>query len=106
MTLKELRYLLAVAQEGHFGRAAKRCHVSQPTLSIAIRKLESDLGVQLLVRAGAGARLTEIGREVARHAVQALQEIQSIRNAVHDAQQSGRVVIPMRAGPPRQPAPH
>lgn len=105
MTLKELRYLLAVAQEGHFGRAAKRCHVSQPTLSIAIRKLESDLGVQLLVRAGAGARLTEVGRDVAQHAVLALQEIQSIRNAVREAQQTGGVVVPLRNGVSRASVP-
>jgi LysR family hydrogen peroxide-inducible transcriptional activator len=45
MTLTELRYIVALAQEQHFGRAAERCHVSQPTLSIAVKKLEEELGV-------------------------------------------------------------
>ena len=45
MTLTELRYIVALAQEQHFGRAAERCHVSQPTVSIAVKKLEEELGV-------------------------------------------------------------
>ena len=50
MTLTDLRYLVALAQERHFGRAAERCHVSQPTLSVAIKKLEQHLGVLLFER--------------------------------------------------------
>ena len=45
MTLTELRYVVALAREKHFGRAAAACFVSQPTLSVAIRKLEAELGV-------------------------------------------------------------
>ena len=47
MTLTELRYIVAVAREHHFGRAAEACFVSQPTLSVAVRKLEEELGVSL-----------------------------------------------------------
>jgi LysR family hydrogen peroxide-inducible transcriptional activator len=50
MTLTELSYIVALAQEQHFGRAAERCHVSQPTLSIAVKKLEEELDVTLFER--------------------------------------------------------
>ncbi|ACL62490.1 LysR family transcriptional regulator [Methylobacterium nodulans] len=56
MFLRQFEYLLAVADEEHFGRAADRCHVTQPTLSVAIKHLESELGVQIFVR-GRGHRL-------------------------------------------------
>ena len=47
MTLTELRYIVVLAEEQHFGRTAERCHVSQPTLSVAVRKLEEELGIEL-----------------------------------------------------------
>ncbi len=47
MTLTDLRYIVALSQERHFGRAAEKCHVSQPTLSIAVKKLEDQLGIML-----------------------------------------------------------
>jgi len=94
MTLKELRYLLAVADEGHFGRAAKRCHVSQPTLSIAIRKLEDDLGIRLLARNGTGATLTPVGRQVAEHAVTVLAETETIRELVRAERVAGEPLPP------------
>ena len=53
MTLTELRYIVAVARERHFGRAADACFVSQPTLSVAIKKLEEELNVQIFERSGA-----------------------------------------------------
>ena len=53
MTLTELRYIVAVARERHFGRAAEACFVSQPTLSVAIKKLEEELNVQIFERSGA-----------------------------------------------------
>ena len=52
MNIRDLQYLVAVAELQHFGRAAERCHVSQPTLSMQIRKLEDYLGVPLFERAG------------------------------------------------------
>ena len=64
MTLTELRYVTALARERHFGRAAQACHVSQPTLSVAIKKLEDELGVQLFERRKAEAQLTPIGEQV------------------------------------------
>ena len=61
MTLTELRYIVAVAQEKHFGRAAQRCHVSQPTLSIAIKKLEEELGLSLFDRSSNEVMTTNSG---------------------------------------------
>ena len=61
MTLTELRYIVAVAQERHFGRAAQRCHVSQPTLSIAIKKLEEELALSLFDRSSNEVITTEAG---------------------------------------------
>jgi LysR family hydrogen peroxide-inducible transcriptional activator len=64
MTLSELRYLVALANRAHFGRAAEDCHVSQPTLSNQIRKLEEYLGVTLIARNGKSFSLTTVGQEV------------------------------------------
>ena len=61
ITLRQLRYLDALAAEGHFGRAADRAAVSQPALSAQIRELEEALGCQLVERAATGARLTAAG---------------------------------------------
>jgi LysR family hydrogen peroxide-inducible transcriptional activator len=65
MTLTELRYIVAVSQKKHFGKAAQACFVSQPTLSIAIKKLEEELGVRLFERSSKNEiRITEIGQQV------------------------------------------
>ena len=64
MTLTELRYIVAVAQERHFGRAARRCFVSQPTLSIAIKKLEEELSVSLFDRSSNDIITTEAGERI------------------------------------------
>ncbi|MFX5839463.1 LysR family transcriptional regulator, partial [Acinetobacter baumannii] len=61
MTLTELRYLVTLAQERHFGRAAERCHVAQPTLSVAIRKLEDSLGIIIFERHRHGVLVTPAG---------------------------------------------
>ncbi|MEM9599633.1 MAG: LysR substrate-binding domain-containing protein [Pseudomonadota bacterium] len=87
MNLRDLDYVLSVAELGHFGRAAKACHVSQPTLSGQIRKLEEELGVQLFERGRGGARPTAAGRAVAaqaRIALRAATEIRLIAQAAQD----------------------
>ena len=79
MTLTELKYIVAVARERHFGRAAEACHVSQPTLSVGIRKLEDELGVILFERGGAEVSVTPIGQQIVDQAQRVLDETSSIR---------------------------
>lgn len=74
MTLTDMRYLVALAKELHFGRAAERCHISQPTLSVAIKKVESELGAPLFERSAAELRLTALGERVAEQAQRVLVE--------------------------------
>ena len=74
MNLQELRYLVAVAEHRHFGRAADVCNVSQPTLSSQIRKLEDELGVTLLERTNKRVELTAVGSQILEHARRALAE--------------------------------
>jgi LysR family hydrogen peroxide-inducible transcriptional activator len=64
MTLTELRYIVILSEEQHFGRTAERCHVSQPTLSIAVRKLEDELGVELFERTKSKVRPTALGEKI------------------------------------------
>ena len=78
MNIRDLRYLVALADERHFGRAATRCHVSQPTLSAQVRKLEQYLGVPLVERQPKGATLTPIGKQVVERARRLLQESDAI----------------------------
>ena len=74
MTLTELKYIVAVARERHFGRAAEACFVSQPTLSVAIRKLEDELGVVIFERGGSEIGITPIGERLIAQAHKVLQE--------------------------------
>ena len=74
MNLQELRYLVAVADQRHFGRAAEACNVSQPTLSSQIKKLEDELGVVLLERTNKRVALTPVGAQIVEHAKKALKE--------------------------------
>jgi len=78
LKLKDLRYLVAVAEERHFGRAAAKCFVSQPTLSAQLRKLEDALGVQLVERRPRQVTLTEAGEEIAERARSMLQSGEAI----------------------------
>ncbi|MCX8073384.1 MAG: hydrogen peroxide-inducible genes activator [Candidatus Binatia bacterium] len=78
VTLTELRYLVALADTGHFGRAAAKCFVTQPTLSTQLKKLENNLGVQLVERDPRCARLTAVGHQVVAHARVILEHVQAI----------------------------
>ena len=79
MTLTEFRYIVAVAQKKHFGNAAQACFVSQPTLSIAIKKLEAELNVQLFERSSKNEiRITDIGQKIITQAQKVLQEAEVI----------------------------
>jgi len=87
MTLTELRYIVAVARERHFGRAAEACHASQPTLSVAIRKLEEELGVRLFERGASEVTPTDIGERVitqAQRVLEAAAEIPAIARLGRD----------------------
>lgn len=79
MTLTELRYIVAVAQKKHFGHAAQACFVSQPTLSIAIKKLEEELDIKLFERSSKNEiRITDIGQQIVDQAQKVLRETQAI----------------------------
>lgn len=79
MTLTELKYIIAVAQSRHFGKAAEACFVSQPTLSVAIKKLEDKLGVSIFERAQSEIRITPIGDEIIKQAQKVLDEAAEIK---------------------------
>ncbi len=95
MTLTELRYIVAVARERHFGRAARTCFVSQPTLSIAIKKLEEELGVQLFERQASEISVTPVGEQVIAQAQRTLEASETIRQIAQQGkdQLSGPVRI-------------
>jgi LysR family transcriptional regulator, hydrogen peroxide-inducible genes activator len=79
MTLTELKYIVAVAREKHFGKAAEACHVSQPTLSLAIKKLEEELDLKLFERSANEVTVTPLGREVVLQAQSVLEQAASIK---------------------------
>lgn len=79
MNIRDLTYICAVARLKHFGRAAESCHVSQPTLSSQIKKLEAELGVTLFERNNRSVRITEIGQDIVSLADEALSIVAGIR---------------------------
>ncbi len=79
MTLTELRYIVAVARERHFGRAAEACFVSQPTLSVAIKKLEEELDLKIFERGGSEVSVTPLGEEIVRQAQSVLDQAGAIK---------------------------
>lgn len=84
MNLRDLRYLVAVAEHRHFGRAAESCFVSQPTLSTQIKKLEEELGVTLMERTNRQVMLTPVGERIVAQAQRVLREVSQM---VHIAEE-------------------
>ena len=97
MNLRDLRYLVALADLRHFGRAAEASFVSQPTLSVGVKKLEDELGVMIFERSKSAVRLTPVGETIVAQAQRVLEQAQGIRElaqAVMDVVGfSGRIVF-------------
>ena len=79
MTLTELKYIVAVAREKHFGRAAEACFVSQPTLSVAIKKLEDELDVKIFERGASEVSVTPLGEQIVNQAQQVIEQAAAIK---------------------------
>ncbi len=84
MELRQLRYFLAVAEELHFGRAARRLHMSQPPLSVQVGRLEQEIGTALFVRSTRRVSLTPAGRHLQLRARRIIDEVESVRLDMHD----------------------
>ena len=80
MTLTELKYIVAVARERHFGRAAEACLVSQPTLSVAVKKLEDELDVKLFERGTSEVGITPLGEQIVRQAQRVIEQVGAIKD--------------------------
>ena len=96
MTLTELKYIVAVAHHKHFGHAAEACFVAQPTLSVAIKKLEDELGVAIFERGGTEISVTAIGAQIVTQAEHVLQQTSAIKEIAK--QNKDPVAGPLRLG--------
>ena len=96
MTLTELKYIVAVAREKHFGHAAEACFVAQPTLSVAIKKLEDELGVSIFERGGAEISMTPLGAKIVAQAERVLEQTAAIKEIAK--QNKDPLVGPLRLG--------
>lgn len=96
MTLTELRYIVTLAQERHFGRAAERCFVSQPTLSVAVKKLEEELGVALFERSKSTVQVTPLGEQIVEQAQRVLEQSSVIRELANAGKD--QLSSPLRIG--------
>jgi LysR family hydrogen peroxide-inducible transcriptional activator len=96
MTLTELKYIVAVARERHFGRAAEACFVSQPTLSVAIKKLEDELNVQIFERGTNEVSVTPIGEQIVAQAQRVLEQTLAIKEIAKRGKDP--LVGPLRLG--------
>jgi len=93
LTLKQLRYFLALSETRNFHRAAERCSISQPSLTVQMQNLESILGMRLLERSRGSVFVTPAGREIAEHARAVLDKVQVLGDAASNAQQSMSATI-------------
>ncbi|CCD35408.1 Hydrogen peroxide-inducible genes activator [Candidatus Paraburkholderia kirkii UZHbot1] len=96
MTLTELKYIVAVARERHFGRAAEACCVSQPTLSVAIKKIEDELNVQIFERGTSEVSVTPIGKQIVTQAQRVLEQTLAIKEIAKQGKDP--LVGPLRLG--------
>lgn len=96
MTLTELKYIVAVAREKHFGHAAEACFVAQPTLSVAIKKLEDELGVMIFERGGSEVSVTPIGAQIVAQAERVLEQTAAIKEIAK--QNKDPLAGPLRLG--------
>jgi LysR family hydrogen peroxide-inducible transcriptional activator len=96
MTLTELKYIVAVAREKHFGHAAEACFVAQPTLSVAIKKLEDELGVVIFERGGTEVSVTPLGAQIVAQAERVLEQTAAIKEIAN--QNKDPLSGPLRLG--------
>ena len=96
MTLTELRYIVALAREQHFGRAAAECFVSQPTLSAGVKKLEKELGVELFERTRNAVRVSDMGQRIIQQARKVLEEADAVKELAKEGKD--QLSTPLRVG--------
>jgi LysR family hydrogen peroxide-inducible transcriptional activator len=96
MTLTELKYIVTLAQERHFRRAAERCFVSQPTLSVAIKKLEEELDITIFERNRSDVRVTMAGERIIAQARKVLEEAELVKQIAREGK--GQLNLPVRVG--------
>jgi len=96
MTLTELRYIVTLASEKHFGRAAEKCFVSQPTLSVAVKKLEEELGVTLFERSKGHITVTELGQKLVLQSQKVLDQVGVIKDIAQEGK--NQLGAPLRVG--------
>lgn len=96
MTLTELRYIVNLAQALHFGRAAEMSNISQPTLSVGVKKLEEELGVLIFERSKSAVRVTPVGEAIVAQAQRVLEQAQTIRELAQAGK--NQLAAPLRVG--------
>ena len=96
MTLTELRYIITLAQEQHFGRAADRCNVSQPTLSIAVKKLEQELGTPIFERSKTRVSPTPLGEKIIQQAQSVIEQTLAIKDIASEGK--NQLTSPLHIG--------